>query len=579
MHKTLLVIVTIISLSGLLPPQSVAQTDTSKHCFPLSVVDPTPESNPAGAFFPGIRGGNQLIQYTPKFGQFTETNEYGTEITIIDKIVVNKNGSNSLIPEDGYILSGHGIAKKWLNKNTIIGTRVQINNTGMVTVTTTPESYLYRTKRMIQTAKDSIEKAYEQGLNVPVKYATAYLQKARADYTQAEATKEDISTSKLIELTNSAYKAAEIAYYKSLPAVDTSFSGIWIRPKAIEKEKISEIVIKLKETGINNIYLESFFHGYTIYPSQVAKKFGLENQNPIFKGSDPLQDWVTIAHKNGLKVHIWFETFYAGTGNSGPILSKNPEWANVQKKYVNSKVLKPSYIEPNAFFLDPANPEARYYIRSIIAEMCKHYDIDGINLDYIRYPNSLPDNFPNYLNSTWGYTKIARKEFKKEFGKDPVKLNTKSKLWPQWVSYRQRKVSLMVREAFEEIKGINKNIVLSAVTFPNQKKAASQKLQNWSDWVSCGYIDNLTPIILGSSPELISNYCFSLEKISQGKVGIIPGIFGAFNNDLPVNFVQQVISTNKKGIKGVNIFDYAHLKPEYAEALKEGPFKPKQQYR
>lgn len=558
---------------------SIAIEEMKVSTFLLSSTDPTPESNPAGAYFPGIRGGDQLIKYTKKFGDYTETNEYGTEVTVINGIITDKNGSNSLIPKGGYILSGHGAAKKWLNENTIIGTHISINNDGTVSAVTDSDSYLYRADNMIQQAKNSIINAEENACNVPIKEARADLQKANTYFAQANETKTSITTEELRKLTDTAYNAAEIAYYKSLSPIKTSNNGVWIRPDTTDVNKIKEIVNNIKQAGLKDIYLETFYHGYTIYPSEIAKEFGFENQNPKFKDTDILKEWVKAAHQNDLKLHVWFETFYAGTGNSGPILSRKPEWANIQRKNIRTKELKPSSIEPNAFFMDPANPEVRYYVVNLVSEICKNYEVDGINLDYIRYPNSLPENFPSYLDSTWGYTETARKEFKLQMGIDPVKLTPDDKLWADWVQYRQRKVNLMVREVYQEIKSINKNIILSAVVFPDREKAAVQKLQNWKDWIVCRYIDRLTPIILGSSPELIATYCLQLRDLSQGQIEIIPGIFGAFNNDIPVNFIQQVMATNISGIDGINIFDYAHLKPEYVQALNEGPFKPAMQYR
>ena len=562
------VLITAILATGSI---SACDKEVKTSTFKLSSIDPTPETNPAGANFPGVRGGDQLIQYTKTFGNYTTTNEYGTEITIIKGIVVDKNGSNSNIPEEGFVLSGHGTAKKWLNADTIIGSKVVVdkkNNT--VTSITSPESYNYRAKQMLEEAKPLVDRHQANQYHVD---AVKSFKSAQNALNESDKLLTEQKWDEAIKLANNAYADAEMAYYKSLPSILSMERGVWCRPVEDSPEAIDKTLDKIKLAGINTVYLETFFHGYTIYPSQVMVEYGFSKQNTKFNSFDPLKVWVEKAHNKGIKVYTWVETFYVGTSGSGPILSVKPEWANIQLVNANKTELKPSTLEPGAFFLDPANPEAREFIVKITSEMARYYDIDGINLDYIRYPNSLPEHFPDYLSSTWGYTDYARSEFKQIHGQDPLELTPDDKLWSKWIKYRQEKVNAMVREVYSKVKRVKPSISLSAVVFPDIDKASVQKLQDWMCWVDGGYIDVLTPIILGSSPELIKQYCVDMVSRCESKCKIYIGIFGAFNNDIPVNFVKQIMSTRNTGVSGINIFDLAHLKEQYVKALTEGPFK------
>jgi hypothetical protein len=69
------------------------------------------------------RGANELVAYTPKFGATTDTNEYGTEVTVVGGLItaVQKNRGNMSIPAGGVVVSGHGTAKEWLNENAATG--------------------------------------------------------------------------------------------------------------------------------------------------------------------------------------------------------------------------------------------------------------------------------------------------------------------------------------------------------------------------------------------------------------------------------------------------------------------------
>ena len=94
----------------------------------INSFDPTPITNEKGSLFPGGRGANQLVIYSPNFGDRTNTNEFGTEAIVNGNIVTVISGANSLIPrENGIVISGHGNAKKWIKDNITVGTKIFID--------------------------------------------------------------------------------------------------------------------------------------------------------------------------------------------------------------------------------------------------------------------------------------------------------------------------------------------------------------------------------------------------------------------------------------------------------------------
>lgn len=574
MMKNYILFVLIIIFTAIIIATQAEDRLGKANTASLSVKDPTVLTNPDGIMFPGLRGANQLIQYTPIYGKYTLTNEYGSEIIVINGIVVDKCGSNSLIPNDGYVLSGHGEAKKWLNNNTIIGSYITIDEKNKVVKSyTTPQSYIFGAESLINQAQKNIQCIKSEKVQIQEKKSLKYIAKAKDHINQAKSLLKFNSNDEAIKQSNLAFNQAEIAFYTSMPSVGTKEKGIWIRPKEKTQKEIKETIDKFVEIGINSIYLETFYHGYTIYPSSVAKGYGIKSQRPEFIDFDPLKSWVEVAHNKGIKVHCWIETFYVGAGTLEPVLSINPQWGNVQFAGINYKTLKPSTIEPNSYFLDPANSEASEYVQKIIYEIVKNYNIDGINLDYIRYPGSLPIFFPNFKDSTWGYTKLARAEFKSKYKIDPVDIILFSEDWQNWEKYRQEKVNLMVEQVYKNVKKINPKVVLSTVIFPELAEAQKLKMQNWQEWVTNKYVDILTPIILGSSPDEIYSLSHELKEKAGSEVKIYIGIFGMFNNDLPTTLLKQINSANKSGIDGINLFDAAHLNEKYSKALKMGSFR------
>jgi hypothetical protein len=81
------------------------------------------------------RAANYLVQYTPAFGTSTQTNAYGFEAAVVGgKVTTVQNGvGNMAIPSNGYVLSGHGTSRTWLQANATVGATVNVtlgNGTG-----------------------------------------------------------------------------------------------------------------------------------------------------------------------------------------------------------------------------------------------------------------------------------------------------------------------------------------------------------------------------------------------------------------------------------------------------------------
>jgi hyaluronoglucosaminidase len=73
--------------------------------------------------------------YTPDYGTTTRTNEWGTEITVVDGIVTAFHKNNSPIPANGFVLSLHSAGDgEWLRDHAIVGASVSIAN-NKVTIT------------------------------------------------------------------------------------------------------------------------------------------------------------------------------------------------------------------------------------------------------------------------------------------------------------------------------------------------------------------------------------------------------------------------------------------------------------
>ena len=123
----------------------------------------------------------------------------------------------------------------------------------------------------------------------------------------------------------------------------------------------NQVIKTIKKVGFN-VYMPLVWHGRgTRYPSgHASQEDGLD-----LSGEDPLARLIKIAHENGIQVHPWV------------MIAKR--W----KKY--PEFLK-GYYDPGtpAGAFDLHKPGFRKFIIRLILDIVQRYDIDGINLDYIR---------------------------------------------------------------------------------------------------------------------------------------------------------------------------------------------------
>lgn len=531
----------------------------------VDLIDPASTTG----YYPGGRGPNKLVIYTANYGEHTQTNEFGTEAIVEGNIVTSLSGADSAIPKDGIVISGHGSAKNWISKNITVGSKVYVDILNkIITVYTTSESYTYDAKAKIEEANSIIE-YYRQTMpdynpvkaQEHIKNAQTYLDKAQNSKNSLEALK---------QYSQNAIEEGNMAIKTSLPYIQNELKGVWIRPTETTPEQIVATLDNLKSNGFNNIFLETYYHGKTIFPSKTMNKYGFTVQNEIFEGINPLKIWVEEAHKRDIKIHTWFQSFYVGNKNPNidqtSILAQHPEWGNKTKKCADCYGATMSVSEHNGYFLDPANPNVQEFLLELITEIITEYKPDGINLDYIRYPNSNPRND----KCAWGFSEYARNDFKSIYGKDPVELTVSDAMWYDWNAYRRNIITNFVKKAGEL--GKENKTYISAVIFPDIASALATKQQDWRSWSSKEYIDGFTPLFLTYDSKMLASMMNDVMSIKSPNTELYAGLFVTFMGGSSEDLIRQIFETRKMNANGVILFDYAHTTPVYTSTLMASAF-------
>ena len=216
----------------------------------------------------------------------------------------------------------------------------------------------------------------------------------------------------------------------------------------------------------------------------------------IAPGFDPLQALITTAHAQGVEVHAWMIATAIWNSTTPP---KDPQ--HVFNLHGPSATGRANWIMTRSdgasklgddWMVDPGHPDAASWIVGNATSLVRSYDIDGINLDRIRYPDG---NFGTNVPS-WGYNATSLARFRAETGRTDTPSNTD----PQWTQWRRDQVTAIVRRVYLETTAVKPRIRVSAdlITYGNgpqtlgsweATRAYAEQLQDWRGWLREGILD------------------------------------------------------------------------------------------
>ncbi len=277
------------------------------------------------------------------------------------------------------------------------------------------------------------------------------------------------------------------------------YRGVWLSRDVIiqGRSSIRTAFQKIKQAGFNSIFVNNWYQGGTIYPSQVLKNYGAPEQLDDYRGWDPLRVCIEEAGALGLEVHVWFEyglvayfNYSTGSVNPGPILSNHPDWL-MQKR--DGQNWANDGWNNRQFWLDPASAEASEFLTELFRECAEFYpEIKGIQMDRIRYPDT-----------SFSFSAIARQKYQQETGgRDPLNIAVTDPDWQSFLSWRKRQTSNLAAQIYQAIKSVNPQLVVSAAVVPPYMLEGSQnKLQDWHTWWQEKSVDLLCSMLYGLHPD------------------------------------------------------------------------------
>jgi uncharacterized lipoprotein YddW (UPF0748 family) len=417
---------------------------------------------------------------------------------------------------------------------------------------------------------DALESGKQLSLNLPEDKVRGLLQESDKHKRQFEALYLNNKTTEGLDEFGLArkYTLQALALTSASPRVEGR--AIWLDRgtivDAVNPAGVQKLMQKLHRAGINVVYFETLNAGFPIYPSKVLPK-----QNPLINGWDPLKAAVEEGHRLGMEVHAWVWVFAVGNRRHNPLVGMPGEYPGpiltdgglMNEALRNQEGGLGVDGRQNEFWLSPASPKARDFLLSVFKEIVSSYDVDGLQLDYIRYPFQTS-------HTRMGFEPIARERFAQSTGASAgASDDYNSKLWIAWKTYQ---INSFVQQVSETTRRIKPQLKLSAAVFPMKRDARIVAIQqDWETWVDNGWIDVLNPMSYTTDPDRLQSLFSYVQSSPQRHILVYPGV--ALHRLDGGHLVLQLEALRERGSLGATLFAGAHLDAEKVEALGTGPFK------
>ncbi|MBN1900848.1 family 10 glycosylhydrolase [Candidatus Sumerlaeota bacterium] len=308
---------------------------------------------------------------------------------------------------------------------------------------------------------------------------------------------------------------------------------------------------KIMRADFNAIFVQGRYFGEVFYNSIIEPRSS--RIDPIYP--DPLYDIIHKAHSNSMnksiKVFAWLDILPCHSGiisaipPIGNIMQRRPDWL-----MENDKGGKMDH--DKMFYIDPGIPDAQNYIVTMITEVVHKYNVDGILLDNIRYPD-------DGLN--WGYNPLSLAEYYRDTGLTERPLTYD----PRFCDWRRAQLTSLMEKIREKVKSIKPDaqIFIGGIAWSSpdswgwdfkNSPAYSLVFQDWLGWMEKGLVDGVVVHTYKQAPQQTPEFNQWLEYLvtQKGKGKILCSIGGFFNFTQAI--ISQIKSVRVKELDGVALY-------------------------
>lgn len=325
---------------------------------------------------------------------------------------------------------------------------------------------------------------------------------------------------------------SRLAYLLAIPPRANELRGVWIHNAyGLNDWGWDKTVKVLKDNGFNAIFPNMLWGYVADYPSTVLPVYPA-----VAKRGDQLKLCSDACRKYGVELHVWKVCWNMST--------KTPE--PLRKKMIDAKRVQITSAGTTSHFLAAHLKENQDLEVNAFLEIIRKYDVDGIHLDYIRYPEQDCD-----------YSPSARETFEKHLGKKvpkwPDDCMPGGRLRRTFNIWRRGNIDRTVERISREAHALKPSIKVSAAVFGGWDGTQESIAQHAEKWIHNGWLDFVCP--MDYTPDR-TYFTQLVERQVEGNANKIPlyiGI-GSYMHSDAATTAEQIDLTRRLGADGFICF-------------------------
>ena len=290
----------------------------------------------------------------------------------------------------------------------------------------------------------------------------------------------------------------------------------------------------LAEHGFNTIFPNMLWGGVAHYESRV-----LPRSETFRLYGDQIELCVRAAQKHGLDVHVWAVCWN--------LTGAPPVFVERMRREGRLQVDAGGRTIP---WLNPAHPDNRRLLIDSLMEIADRYPIQGLHLDYIRYPHA---------NAC--YSDYSRKAFAEWLGRPaagwPGSVQPGGNLAEPYRRFRVDQINLTVRGIKRQIGEKHPDLEISAAVFGGYPEIVDSIGQDWAAWLKRGDVDFIVPMNYTTDPNRFGTLTRTQMNLPGARGNIMPGLgVTASESQLTADqVIEQIVIARELGAPGYLLFD------------------------
>jgi uncharacterized lipoprotein YddW (UPF0748 family) len=374
--------------------------------------------------------------------------------------------------------------------------------------------------------------------------------------------------------------------------------ALWVtRSSLTSPASIAALVRTAHDQGFNTLLVQVRGRADAYYASDLEPRPADLSRQPA--SFDPLATLLSEAKAAGIRVHAWVCVNLVSSAIELPaapdhLVYRHPEWLMVPRTIAQELAhldpANPGYVGKIArwtrgqletvegLYASPMQPEAAAYTERVITDLARRYDLDGIHLDYARYPNQQFD-----------YSRYAIAEFRADIrpriaadARRDIDALVEADLFAypdrfpaEWKAFRRARLTALVARIRRGVHAVRPKALLTSAVFPDSQDAFDERMQDWRGWLEAHLVDAVAPMAYTQESGRFAEQIAAARDIAGG--GLVWAGIGAYRLT-PAQTIENIQAARRLGAAGFVLFSYDSLTgpkppaPDYLATVSRAAF-------